>query len=649
MCGIAGFVWRDRQRPAHRSGVQTMCDIIAHRGPDDAGVFTHGPVTLGHRRLSILDLTEAGHQPMISSDERYIIVFNGEVYNYVELAQELRQLGSQFRSNTDTEVILEAYRHWGYDCVSRFNGMWAFALYDTHTETMFLSRDRSGIKPLYYISTDEAWLFASEIKALAAVLPEARQPHLPYLARFLISGVFDDGAETCFHNVRQLMPAHNAVYEVRTNRFRAWRYWRIDSEQSWQTSDGDPVERLAELLESSIRLHMRSDVPVGTCLSGGIDSSAIVSLMSRLRPDPVLTFSGLYPDKACNEESYVKIVNAATGCQPCPVYPQPHGDLLEDLAHITWHQDEPTAGPGLYTQFHVMRRASREVKVILDGQGADELFAGYLHYFQGHLQDLMNQGAAGRLAALGLAMATSWHWGGATASNAWNLVTGGVTGGLGRRLAWLRGSRSPAPVSWLHPALTELASVNPIVRSEAQPFRTLLRNQLYSQVTTTSLPALLHYEDRNSMAHSIEARVPFLDYRIIEFAFRLDSSCKIHGSWTKWVLRKAAEGLLPRSVAWRRSKMGYPTPMGRWFREEPDRSAAADLLFSASLASRQMVSPTAIQRLWQEHQAGADHSWILYRVITTELWFRHFLDRLDPVPVVPPATPIHRTPALTSA
>jgi asparagine synthase (glutamine-hydrolysing) len=623
-----------------------MCDIIAHRGPDDADVFTHGPVSLGHRRLSILDLTEAGHQPMISSDERFIIVFNGEVYNYIELAQELGKLGSQFRSNTDTEVILEAYRHWGYDCISRFNGMWAFALYDTQTQTIFLSRDRSGIKPLYYLLTDEALLFASEIKALAAVLPEARRPHLPYLARFLVSGVFDDGAETCFLTVHQLLPAHNAVYEVHTNRFRAWRYWRIDPEQSWQPSDGDPVERLAELLQSSIRLHMRSDVPVGTCLSGGIDSSAIVSLMSRLRPDPVLTFSGLYPDKDCNEERYVKIVNAAIGCQPCPVYPQPHGDLLQDLAHITWHQDEPTAGPGLYTQFHVMRRAGREVKVILDGQGADELFAGYLHYFQCHLQDLLNQGAAGRLVALSLAMAASWHWGGVTASNAWNLVTGGVTGRIGQRLGRLRETRPNATDTWLHPAMAELAAANPIVRSEARPYHSQLQNQLYSQVTTTSLPALLHYEDRNSMAHSIEARVPFLDYRVIEFAFRLTSSLKIHGSWTKWVLRKAAESLLPRSVVWRRSKMGYPTPMARWFREEPDRTAVADLLFSTSLASRQLVSSTEIQRIWQEHQAGADHSWVLYRVVTTELWFRHFLDRLNPAPVVRPASRFHGAPHL---
>lgn len=650
MCGIAGFIWRDRQRPADGAAVQSMCDMIAHRGPDDAGVFVRGPVALGHRRLSILDLSSAGHQPMVSADGRLVLVFNGEIYNYQELAEELRALGSRFQSGTDTEVILEAYRHWGHACVSRFNGMWAFALYDTVAQSIFLSRDRSGIKPLYYLMNEDSVLFASEIKAIAALLPEARRPHLSYLARFLTTGLLDDGEETCFQQVRQLLPAHNALFELNVNRWHTWRYWRIDPERTWQPGDGDPIERLAELLDSSISLHMRSDVPVGTCLSGGVDSSTIVSLMSRLRADPVLTFSGLYPDPACNEESYVNAVNSAVGCQACPVYPRPKGDLLEDLAHITWHQDEPTAGPGLYTQFYVMRRACQDVKVILDGQGPDELFAGYLYYFHAHLHDLVQQGGfSGRAAAARLVTAMTQHWGWRNAAPGWNLVTGGVLGRLRRGLARLSGVRPGATTSWIHPALAAQAAADPVVRSTDQPFRTRLDNELYAQTTSTSLPALLHYEDRNSMAYSLEARVPFLDYRIIEFAFSLNSSFKLHGSWTKWALRKVAERSLPSSVAWRRSKMGYPTPMARWFREDPDRSAVADLLFSPSLAGRELVCPEQLQRLWREHQAGADHSWVLYRIITTDLWHRHFLDRLNPVPVPKGRTVAINPPQSTAA
>jgi asparagine synthase (glutamine-hydrolysing) len=625
-----------------------MCDIMAHRGPDDAGLFTDGPLVLGHRRLSILDLSEAGHQPMVSPDGRYVISFNGEIYNYLELADELKGHGSRFQSGTDTEVILEAYRHWGEECVARFNGMWAFAIYDRDTEKVFLSRDRSGIKPLYYVLTNEALHFASEIKALLAVLPEARQPHFPYLARFLTTGLLDDGEETCFQNVRQLLPAHNARFDLPANRFRTWSYWQLDPERTWQSSAGAAIERLTELLDSSIRMHMRSDVPVGTCLSGGIDSSTIVCLMSRLRQDPVLSFSGLYPDKDCNEQTYVEAINANAGCRPGPVLPQPNGDLLEDLARITWHQDEPTAGPGLYTQFHVMRRACRDVKVILDGQGADELFAGYLFYFNAHLQDLLSHGLLNQAAALRLVLAMHWHWGLRVAASGWNRVTGGAASRLAKGMAWLRGTRRGSVASWLHPALIDQAEAAPLARVPARRFQNHLGTLLHSQVTSTSLPALLHYEDRNSMAFSLEARVPFLDYRIVEFAFSLDSSLKLHGSWTKWVLRKAAQRLLPRQVTWRRSKLGYPTPMARWLRTEPDRAVIADLLFSSSLAGRDLICPRGIQRLWREHQAGADHSWALYRVITTELWFRHFIDRWCPFSATHQSTWASRVAALDS-
>ncbi|HKB02442.1 MAG TPA: asparagine synthase (glutamine-hydrolyzing), partial [Gemmataceae bacterium] len=340
MCGIAGIVHRDRERPAARADVVAMCDIQRHRGPDAVSYYDRGPLCLGHRRLAILDLSEAGTQPLHSHDGRYVITFNGEIYNYLELRDELAKAGARFRTQTDTEVILEAYRVWGPDCVSRFNGMWAFALYDTAEDRLFVSRDRFGIKPFYYLLDADGFVFASEIKAILAVRPGERKPHWATLARFIPTGLFADGEETFFANVRSLPPGYNAVYDLAAGTFRLSRYWSVEPErfaESWRGRD--PVEVLRELLASAVQLHLRSDVPVGTCLSGGVDSSTIVCLMSRQRGGaPVHTFSGIYADKACDEKEYVDRINAVANTVPCPVFPEPNGDLVRDLTAITWHQ-----------------------------------------------------------------------------------------------------------------------------------------------------------------------------------------------------------------------------------------------------------------------------------------------------------------------
>jgi len=632
MCGIAGHIWRTPDRPADVDRVESMCAALWHRGPDDGALWSQGPVALGHRRLSILDLSTAGRQPMSTGDGSCWIVFNGEIYNYLELREELEAAGMRFRTGTDTEVILQAYRRWGRECVRRFNGMWAFALYDTRHRTLFLSRDRLGIKPLYYVRTAEAFLFASEIKAILAVEPEQRIPHLPYLARFLPDGILDDGAETCFRNIRSLPPAHNAVLDLHRDTLTTRRYWEIPGNKASQSRPEVRIDELNALLQSAVRLHMRSDVPVGTCLSGGIDSSTIVGLMGQAGANPVYTFSGLYEDRACNEATYVDAVNNHVATVPCPVRPEPKGGLLDDLLTITWHQDEPTTAPGLYTQYHVMRRAMSEVTVVLDGQGGDELFAGYLPYFNTHLCDLMRRRPLrGRVQALPTLLAILRHWGVWTAVRSWDRFFGG---GLSR-MAAIRRRMAPRP-ALLHPDLQQAVAGEEMARDANAPFTGDLNNILHEHVTENGLPTLLHYEDRNSMAFSLEARVPLLDYRIVEFAFTLPEAMKLHGSWTKWILRKAAERHLPYRVAWRRSKMGYPTPMARWFRQKPDRNDIADVLFSRSLRDRRLVNPDAVERLWKEHQNGADRSWQLYRILTMELWFREFVEAWNPHPAVKP-------------
>ena len=616
-----------------------MADVLYHRGPDDGDFFSDGPVALAHRRLSIIDLSDAGRQPMSSADGMLVIVYNGEVYNYLELREELRCAGHRFRTETDTEVVLAAYRHWGADCISRFNGMWAFALYDRARRELFLSRDRFGIKPLYYFSDHQRFAFSSEIKGLLAAFPELRRANLAMVHHFLPSGALDDGPETFFAGIHALEPAHNALFRLADGGFQRWRYWDLDvAAFRAQWGGGDPVETLRGLLTSAVALHMRSDVPVGTCLSGGIDSSALVCLMARQRPDPPHAFSGLYRDPDCNEERWVAAVLAHTGAHGAAVRPEPEGDLVDDLDRITWHQDEPTAGPGLYTQYHVMRRASQDVKVILDGQGGDELFAGYLPYLVTRIRDLLAMpDRISRLKGYQLAAQTAWHCGPNGLGGAVRLP---LHQALRKSLALLR-RRMPAALAapgeppFFHPGLTARVAGQEIERARPRRFEDGLSDTLYWHLVQQSIPALLHYEDRNSMAFSIEARVPYLDYRIVEFALALDPGYKIRHSWTKWVLRQAVAPVMPDSVTWRRSKLGYPTPFARWLRQEPYRRQFRELVLSRSLLERELMTEESIRFYWDQHQSGAaDRSWLLYRLSTLELWFRQYIDHWLPAPAV---------------
>jgi asparagine synthase (glutamine-hydrolysing) len=633
MCGIAGIVWADQDRPPAREAIAVVAATIAHRGPDDAGFYFDGPVALAHRRLSIIDLSAGGHQPMVTPASDLAIVFNGEIYNFIELRDELRACGYVFRTEGDTEVILHAYRHWGRSCVERFNGMWAFALYDRMRREIFLSRDRFGIKPLYYTLDEERFAFASEIKGLLAGFPDLRQPRASMIHHFMPSGALDDGVETFFQRVVALAPAHNLVVSLDRFEARIERHWKLDREAfSERWGRGDPTETLRGLLDSSIALHMRSDVPVGTCLSGGVDSSALVCLMSRARSDPVHTFSGLYPDAEYDESRWVQAIRRHTGCHGTDIRPQPQGDLLDDLRKITWHQDEPSAGPGLYTQYHVMRRASEDVKVILDGQGADELFGGYLPYLALRVNDLLEGGASERIRGLGLLGATAYH----TDSS----ILGGVhalrtltrlRSGLARRMRSHAGLTEEPP--FFHPGLAERAAGTALMRERPTQYPDSLSDALYWHLVQQSIPALLHYEDRNSMAFSIEARVPYLDHRIVEFALCLDPSWKIRNTWTKWVLRRAVSDVVPSEVTWRRSKLGYPTPFARWLRQPAERDSIADVLFSPAFLGREVMTRESLQYYWNQHQSGAaDRSWLLYRCLTLELWYRMFIDNLDPAP-----------------
>lgn len=635
MCGIAGYVNKDVNQHANLNIIKTMTDIIEHRGPDDEGHYILDNVALGHRRLSIIDLSEAGHQPMISSDDRYIIVFNGEIYNYRELAKELEEKGCKFKSETDTEVLLEAYRVWGENCVERFNGMWAFAIFDKYEKKIFLSRDRFGIKPLYYLNREDVLAFGSEIKEILAAFPEERQVNEEFVYYFLPSGALDDGKETFFKNIFSLEPAHSAAYDLVKKDFRIWKYWDVDESlfyEKW-VKDSNPTDKLWDLLNSSIDLHLRADVPVGTCLSGGVDSSTIVGLASKKVNNPIYTFSGLYHDEDCDEKQYVDYVNENTSTVPNPIYPEPNGNLIEDLLRITWHQDEPSAGPGLYTQYHVMKTASKHVKVLLDGQGGDELFAGYLPYYSLYIDDLLNnEGFKGKIKALLLMKDIHKHWGTQwISSDNLKRIFGNKLFNLIKAVSKSANIISPKEPNFFHQEFTERVKGKEIKREFPKKLKGTLSNTLYWHLVKQSIPALLHYEDRNSMAFSIEARVPLLDYRIVEFAMGLPSDYKIKDSWTKWILRKSCEKVVPSKVAWRRSKLGYPTPFSRWIRKGKDKELITEILFSKSFLDRKLVSKETIEFYYNEHMSGkVDRSWLLYRYVVLELWYRMFIDDFNP-------------------
>jgi asparagine synthase (glutamine-hydrolysing) len=633
VCGIAGLLSPNPENA--ETCVSAMLDVQRHRGPDDRGIWRSGGVCIGQVRLSILDLSPAGHQPMLLDGGRLSIVFNGEIFNYIEVRKELQSRGHSFISGSDTEVILHAYDEWGPECCARFNGMWAFALWDERRRALFCSRDRFGVKPFYHAMDGGRFLFASEIKGLIAAAPGLAVPDEGYLARFLRTSLTDDDERTFFRDVRALLPGHSVYIEMDDAGVRMGeprRYWDFDRDRALATYDyADPSAQLRELLADSVRLRLRADVPVGTCLSGGLDSSSIVALASRQLGGPVWTFSALYPDTAYDESRFARLVNASFDTVPHEVFPKP-GRLLDTFAELAWHQDQPSAGPGLYSQWHVMEAASRDVKVLLDGQGADELLGGYEPYYADYVRSLARQAlrspGGGQLADL---------------SAGWSAARARLGGSLTRTLAL--GLMSEKAKRLVRPLRGQ--SGRPEVRAEflgnwqgaedawavRGPFEDRLSNVLYDAVFTKSLPALLRYEDRNSMAFSIEARTPFLDYRLVEFGLALPFDQRIRGDWTKWALRKAMEGTLPDEITWRRDKLGYPTPFAEWLRSD-FRADAEEVILSREFRDRGIFDGDVVERMWREHLAGdRDNSWNVWRWLSVEFWYRTFIDSHANAPV----------------
>lgn len=595
MCGIAGFINKDGS-PASERDLLTMCDAIIHRGPDDGGTLIEGAIGLGSRRLAIIDLSPAGHMPMESADRSLTVVYNGEIYNHEELRSELQGLGHSFRSRTDTEVILAAYLQWGEDCLSRFNGMWGFALLDRPRRKLFCARDRFGVKPFHYIDSPRRFAFASEIKQLLPHL-ESRRAERDLIVDFLLTSSTDFDQERCFFaGVRKLPAGHCLTYDLPLGMHQVRRWYEPRRVDLGRASIEDLRVEFENRFASSIELRLRSDVRVGTCLSGGLDSSVIAAFAADLhsRRGSVERFkavTAISVDAPLDESGYAKQVVDCCGLDWVKTRPT-HADFAEHLESVMIAQEEPFPTPSMILQYFVMKAAKEAgITVLLDGQGGDELLLGYPVHRGQHLRwVLRNRGPAAAL----IEFARLRRAGTVSSLALLKYMIG--SGSTSHRATYYTRRHRHLKMSGSVPSLSNAFGGLP-------DLETSQRNDVFRNV----LPQLLRFEDRNSMAWSVESRLPFLDYRVVELCLSMPIEAKIHLGWSKHLLRRVAERRLPASIAWRRSKFGFEAPDDAWLdphREEMRRTVLSSGLLS-ELAEPSML-PAAFDRLDQRSR------WRLY-------------------------------------
>lgn len=586
MCGIAGIIDSEGVIPTY---LQNMSQILKHRGPDDEGFSIHNnqestvfykgnntiselshlphisqaqkntnfQVGLLHRRLSILDLSSAGHQPMEYNNKELTIVFNGEIYNYKEIKSELSHKGFKFNSDSDTEVILAAYHNWGEDCVNHFVGMWAFAIYNAKNKKMFLSRDRFGIKPLYYFLNKTKFAFSSEIKALFAIEDIKPQANMNSVYEYISFGATSDPSANLFNDIHVLKPAHNLIIDTTSLNFKTYCYYNLKDKVNnyLLPHENDIQNTFTKCLETSINLHLRADVPIGSTLSGGLDSSTLVALSANKMEGKLFkTFTAAYSEKEIDESDFAKkAISSFNNIDAHFIFPTAKS-YWEDIDKLIWHQDLPINSTSMFAQWEVMKLANQQnIKVLLDGQGADEILGGYYNFAGIFLIEKLK------------------HFQFASFSNEKNELqqkfSPNINNTIGKAGYYF---------------LPEFLQKN--IRAKKRVGMGAISSNYQSHIANLHVPArggksfkeqsllsvqyglqdLLRYEDRNSMAFSIESRVPFLDHRLVEFSIALNNDWKIKNGWTKYILRKTAEPILNKEVVWRKYKMGFLTPQKLW-------------------------------------------------------------------------------------
>lgn len=606
MCGIFAAIRMDGHFCASEyETFRNAIDLVSYRGPDDSGylalteygqVIPGAPFTiyLGHRRLSILDLSSAGHQPMTDGNGLWLI-YNGEIFNFIELRTELERLGHTFTSSTDTEVILKLYRECGEAGFAKMNGMWAIVLVDLPRRRVVISRDRFAIKPLHVAEQSGVFYFASEIKQIAAVLPSV-QPNLEVMSRFMDQALHGYSQETFYEQVRRVPAASNIVLNLKTRVVTTAKYWNLKAARS-SVKEAAAAEVIRELLLDSIQIRLRSDVKVGILLSGGLDSTAITMLAHSQCPD-LETFSVIYNGPG-SEEPFIDEVSQAVGRMSHKIAIQPDS-VLESLQQVLFHHDEPATGFSMVAQYLLMQSIRRhsDSTVLLSGQGADEILLGYLKYYYLHLRELFLLGKYGTASAeiLGaLVKGTVWR-----------------QFHLGKSRRYRSHQR---PREFLRPASDRLLLGSWENVQDAQ----------IADIERFSIPALTHYEDRSAMAFGLEVRHPFLDHRLVEYAVRLPSTQKIHRGWLKYLLRQAVPEM-PAQIRWRRDKQGFEVPEGDWLRN--DFKDTVERVFARSVLDELgLLDSKSFLAFYRDFCAGSRLIWHneISRVLMAELWAQQFI------------------------
>ena len=585
MCGITAVVSMDGQNIPHEL-MKKMTDAIDHRGPDAEGYYDGQGFSFGHKRLSIIDLSPKGYQPMLYKGNR--IIYNGEVYNFKEIRAELVDKGYCFESDTDTEVVLAAYDFWGQECVQHFNGMWAFVIYDVKKNILFASRDRFGIKPFYWSVSGRYLAMVSEIKQLTFLPDWKAKLNKKRAFDFLSLGYHIHTNETLFEGVFALPPGRNMVFDLAKKKYTFQAYYDLSEiKEDKDMTFAQAKKQFASILEDAIRIRMIADVKIGSALSGGLDSSSIVCKMAN-RSDDVETVSACFSTEGYDERQWMDAVVNKTGVTSHRTFPN-LDDFVNELDRMTWYHDEPIVWPALFTQYEVFRKAKeQEILVMLDGQGADEVLAGYPKFYKPYFKNLLKESPirAGK-----------------------ELISFFRLHSIGPKQAFQKASafakKGKETVTWIDP---DFAQATYLRKPEST-----IREVSLNLISEVGLPALLHYEDRNSMAFSVESRLPFLDYRLVELLIQMPDKFKIKDAKRKYILRESLRDILPEEVYRRYDKMGYETPFGEWM--DANQKFVQDELKDAINNLKGIVNQEVM---------GLEDPLVVWRVIAFNRWVKRF-------------------------
>lgn len=623
MCGIAG-IWNRNGEPIDVRALDVMACSMRHRGPDDSGSLVDGDFGVSHVRMSIIDLSAGGSQPMTSADGRYTIIYNGEIHNYIELRAELQSAGHHFRSSCDTEVALVAFQHWGDDCFDRFNGMWAMAIWDHRKRVLLLCRDRFGIKPLYYSLRGNRLAFASEAKALTAAFPGEYQPDFRQLYGYLAAEVTDYKNQTFFKNISVLNPG--TMMRIKRDSKVESTFWAFRPGKEEPSSGA--ADEFRSLLFDATRIRLRSDVPVSTWLSGGLDSSVIARIIRQLTSSTITCYSLRYPGWQYDESEYASSVADEPDRYHMHWVTPSKDQLFDTIDRLTWHHDAPAPMRGRYAMWHLANVTAKNAKVVITGDGSDELFGGYGTFMAPYLLDRIRRSVpAGRKSSSVLAEFRHLREvRNESYARSMRTILTPILYRMGihrlRRPLFMTRNFEKAHGYW--DAAEHQAGW--ACRTIARPYRSALNNATWNEFTSRGLPEMLHGFDATPMAHTLEPRSPFLDHRVVEFCFSLTYDEKMRDGFTKSILRRAFADMLPRQVLNRRRKLGFQSPVAEWLSDQTMAGEVRDRLIHGLCARQGILDPTQLEKHLDSRDPGTGPGVgvMIWRWLNMEAWLSAF-------------------------